>query len=583
MDPAASSEPYYSDDELINDYIQEDFEAIEIDYDEAYMLEVETDLDTAPSTTATAIDDRHSPFKGLPIQNGVVVNPYTKRVSPERVSPERVSPERVSPERVSRESNEAAESLISLTTLSVTPLKRPPSASTLAPPTKRSSYQSYTTPLPVPPPKRSTYEHTSFITPSPTSNEVAALSFNNGGVGVGIGVTVSCPSLRQMIIDFKTTISDNRGRGSNLPNHAIDSIVSTIPIPVTFAAMRSVPHVGKVLLKTHGISLVAICKQYVSDFLNWQSLQVSSFPTSDVNEANANHSPTITLNSNSYFHFLRPQTPVGEVKDLYFSTCKKALNGYNIVLSNDVDNNTPTLRVRDTITSITSNQDSLPSEYIVSPLNARRASLEDLMQVLPGTALQLLIPTHVKSKKKGGPMSMIKNNFCLQQGIPNYAEYPAVNFSGIQYAVVPALVRTNPKRLDMMSGNLRQTDLQRYYDQKEGISLNLPSLPEPIRLWWQHVDPHLQRHPVIVWGTFGFGNRNFNKLFLDHSDMKRNQHMFAMAARETETDVGSTYALIKAYQSIQSNVSNRSLKRISLSTKKFDKQINLRDKCVTLI
>ena len=354
MEPAASSEPYYSDDELINDYIQEDFEASEIDYDEAYMLEEETDLDTAPSTTA--IDDRHSPFKGprFPLSepnmnmHGVVANPYTKRVSPERVS---------------RESTEAAESLISLTTFSVTPLKRPPSAPASAPPMKRSAYQSYTTPLPIPPTKRSTYEHTSFITPSPTSNEVAALSFNNDG----IGVTVSCPSLRQMIIDFKKTISDNRGRGSNLPNNAIDSIVSTFPIPVTYAALRSVPHVGKVLLKTHGTSLVAICKQYVSDFLNWQSLQVSSFPTSDVQEANTNNSPTITLDCNSYFHFLRPKHPVGDVKDLYLSTCKKALNGYNIVLSNDVDNNTPTRRVRDTITSITSNQESLPSKYIVSP------------------------------------------------------------------------------------------------------------------------------------------------------------------------------------------------------------------------
>jgi hypothetical protein len=90
MEPAATSKAYFSDDELINDYIEEDFEDKAIEYDEAYMLEMETTSEAAPSTTL--IDDRSSsnfssPFKAHPaITNGVVVNPYTKCVSPERVS-----------------------------------------------------------------------------------------------------------------------------------------------------------------------------------------------------------------------------------------------------------------------------------------------------------------------------------------------------------------------------------------------------------------------------------------------------------------------------------------------------------------
>jgi hypothetical protein len=119
------------------------------------------------------------------------------------------------------------------------------------------------------------------------------------------------------------------------------------------------------------------------------------------------------------------------------------------------------------------------------------------------------------------------------------------------------------------------------YDQKEGISIDLPNFPEAIPLWWQHINPHFQRHPVIVWGNFGFGSRNFDVLFRDHSDKKRNQHHFALAACETETDVGSTYALIKAYQSVQSNISKKILKRVPVNNQNFDKQISLRDNCVT--
>jgi hypothetical protein len=86
---------------------------------------------------------------------------------------------------------------------------------------------------------------------------------------------------------------------------------------------------------------------------------------------------------------------------------------------------------------------------------------------------------------------------------------------------------------------------------------------------------------VIVWGNFDFGHRDFNILFRDRRDKKGNQHVFAITKKETETDVGSTYALIKAYQSVLSNQKNRSLER---SQKKNNvgstHQINLRDKTV---
>jgi hypothetical protein len=175
---------------------------------------------------------------------GVVVNPYTKCVTPERVS---------------WELTEVAKSLISLTTLSVT--GRPlPSLWLL-------QQSGHISPL-----------RCWFL---PRSARLRSIPLLSHPVRSNCA-TACCPSLHQMIIDFITAISDNRGCGSNIPNHAINSIVSTIPVPVTYSALRSVPHVGKVLLKTHGTKLVGICKQYVSDFTNWQSLQVSSFPSNDV-------------------------------------------------------------------------------------------------------------------------------------------------------------------------------------------------------------------------------------------------------------------------------------------------------------
>jgi hypothetical protein len=46
----APSEPYYKDEDLINDYLEEDFDVPQVDYDKAYMLEVEGMFKTAPST-----------------------------------------------------------------------------------------------------------------------------------------------------------------------------------------------------------------------------------------------------------------------------------------------------------------------------------------------------------------------------------------------------------------------------------------------------------------------------------------------------------------------------------------------------
>mmetsp|Transcript_19147 Transcript_19147/g.34728 ORF Transcript_19147/g.34728 Transcript_19147/m.34728 type:complete len:229 (-) Transcript_19147:833-1519(-) len=209
-----------------------------------------------------------------------------------------------------------------------------------------------------------------------------------------------------------------------------------------------------------------------------------------------------------FLSFLRPPVPIGPVQDLFFSTCKQVLNEYNIVGKMSVDIETRPSRVQPTNNSnVVSNTDDLVlSSFIVSPLNARRASIEDIMRVSPGTSLQLLVPTHYKTKKKGTPMAVIAKNYCLQQGITDYTKYGCIVFSGIQYAVLPAIVRSNPKQQELLTG-LRQSDIQRLYDQKEGISLDMPSTPQPISLWWRHLNANTERFPIIVWGNFDFGHR----------------------------------------------------------------------------
>jgi hypothetical protein len=70
-----------------------------------------------------------------------------------------------------------------------------------------------------------------------------------------------------------------------------------------------------------------------------------------------------------------------------------------------VDKETRPFRVQpmNNFNIVSHTDDLVPSSYIVSPLNARRASIEDIsMRVSPGrTSLQLLVPTHYKTKKKG--------------------------------------------------------------------------------------------------------------------------------------------------------------------------------------
>jgi hypothetical protein len=201
------------------------------------------------------------------------------------------------------------------------------------------------------------------------------------------------------------------------------------------------------------------------------------------------------------------------------------------------------------------------------------------MLVPPGCPLQLLVPTHYKTKKKGTPMSQIVDNYCSQQGITNYSDYPTGIFAGVQYSIVPAIVRSNPKRNQLSGGELRLSDIQLFYNQKEGISLSIPNIPQPIGLWWQHINAHTERYPIIVWGNFDFGNRDFNSLFRLLRDKKRIHHIFALAKKETETDVGSTYALIKAYQSIQTNEEKKLMKR-SKKPDQIKSKIDLRSKIV---
>eukprot|EP00978_Attheya_sp_CCMP212_P031265 scaffold117574_cov52-Attheya_sp.AAC.4 len=148
------------------------------------------------------------------------------------------------------------------------------------------------------------------------------------------------------------SMSGHRGRGADMPNNVIDSIVDTDPVPVTISALRSVKNVGKVLIEKNGKSLVLICKQYVTDLAKWESDKVSTFPNDDLvlsNRITANNHK-ILFNLTTFLSFLRPS--LGSVKDLYYATCKQALNQYNIV-GNIADNNVPIHPARDNSTATT--------------------------------------------------------------------------------------------------------------------------------------------------------------------------------------------------------------------------------------
>eukprot|EP00978_Attheya_sp_CCMP212_P007071 scaffold16498_cov35-Attheya_sp.AAC.1 len=256
-----------------------------------------------------------------------------------------------------------------------------------------------------------------FSTPTPTINNkrapVSHSPFSRGTTPFSFVTTAPC--LRRMINDFKSSVVDNCGRGSNFPQNAIDSILAADSVPCNITSLRAVPHVGKVA---------------VDPILR--------------------SSRNITSNANS--------VPASET-EISFPTA--------------------------------------PS-FFVNPLNARRASIEDIMQVSPGTALQLLVPTHYKTKKAGAPMSAIRNNYCSQHGISDYDQFSTVVFSGVQYLVMPAIVRANPKRDDILGGLIRKSDIQRLYAQKEGISIDMPSLTKSVSLWWHQINPHSERYPISI-------------------------------------------------------------------------------------
>jgi hypothetical protein len=229
-----------------------------------------------------------------------------------------------------------------------------------------------------------------------------------------------------MLLDFKISESDQRGRGSHMPSHVLDAIAESDPVPATLSALRKIKHVGKVLIQKHGPRIVSICNQYVKDLTSWDFNNHSMITGADLTGTldTTKTENAIAIDSMTYLSFLRPPVPIGPVQDLFFSTCKQVLNEYNIVGKMSVDIETRPSRVQPTNNSnVVSNTDDLvPSSFIVSPLNARRASIEDIMRVSPGTSLQLLVPTHYKTKKKGTPMAVIAKNYCLQQGITDYTE-----------------------------------------------------------------------------------------------------------------------------------------------------------------
>ena len=95
--------------------------------------------------------------------------------------------------------------------------------------------------------------------------------------------------------------------------------------------------VGKVILEKHGTTLVAIlCKQYVTDLAKWECLQLLSLPMNDfdANDGIIINTPNIQFNT--------ALTSRGYSQGLIFHDMQESIkNSFNIVLSNDADNNLP--------------------------------------------------------------------------------------------------------------------------------------------------------------------------------------------------------------------------------------------------
>jgi hypothetical protein len=190
-----------------------------------------------------------------------------------------------------------------------------------------------------------------------------------------------------------------------MPANVITTIVNTVPVPRTVHELSLVKHVGKALLNKHGSSILKICIQYMKDVKVWDTINnTNDSDATALFELDASHvSPMVSITPSTYLDFLRPSLPKGPVKDLYLSVCKQAHNGYNIQ-GNVIPASILPVRNMPVSTMLSSEIDlppPIPSEYLVSPLNSRRASIEDLMLVPPGCPLQLLVPTcSTKPKRK---------------------------------------------------------------------------------------------------------------------------------------------------------------------------------------
>jgi hypothetical protein len=149
----------------------------------------------------------------------------------------------------------AAQSLLSLH-VALTPMKR--SGSSLQNPTSL--------------PSKRNSNPTSIVTLSPT-NERTSFFFQSPTAS-----SYSRPCLQHMLLDFKISESDQRGRGSHMPSHVLDTIAAPDPVPATLPALCKIKHVGKVLIQKHGPRIVSICNQY----------------DKDLNTCDANHPSTIT-------------------------------------------------------------------------------------------------------------------------------------------------------------------------------------------------------------------------------------------------------------------------------------------------
>jgi hypothetical protein len=238
----------------------------------------------------------------------------------------------------------AAQSLLSLN-VALTPMKR--SGSSLQNPTSV--------------PSKRNSKPTSVVTPSPT-NEQTSFSFQSP-----TAPSYSRPCLQRMLLDFKISESDQRGRGSHMPSHVLDAIAESDPVPATLSALRKIKHVGKVLIQKHGPSIVSICNQYVKDLTSWDFNNPSIITGADLTGAldTSKTENAIAIDSMTYLSFLRPPVPIGPVQDLFFSTCKQVLNEYNIVGKMSVDIETRPSRVQPTKNStVASNTDDLvPSSF----------------------------------------------------------------------------------------------------------------------------------------------------------------------------------------------------------------------------